>query len=63
MGLAGEVRGAVEERGASGEEQVVEPEVKNGGKGLAEGDERGGDADDGARDDVVPVVDCETTIV
>lgn len=47
----------MEHGGAAGEKKVVEPEVEDGGKGLAEGDERRADSDDSACDDVVPVVD------
>lgn len=50
----------MEEGGVSWEEDVVEAEVEDGGEGLAEGDEGGTGADDGAEEDVVPVVDCSS---
>jgi hypothetical protein len=56
MGLAGEVRRAVEYGGAAGKQEVVEPKVDDGGKGLAEGNECGAYPNDAAYDDVIPVV-------
>jgi hypothetical protein len=49
--------GAVEEGCGSGEEDVVESEVKDGGEGLAEGDKGATRAYNATCEDVVPVVD------
>ena len=49
--------GAVEEGCRSGEEDVIESEVEDGGECLAECDEGAAGAYDASCEDVVPVVD------
>ena len=51
------MRSVMQEGGGTWKEEVVKSEIKDGGKGLAERDEGGADTDDGACEDVIPVVD------
>jgi len=52
------MRSAMQEGGGTWKEEVVKSEIEDGGEGLAERDEGGADTDDGASEDVIPVVDC-----
>ena len=54
---------AMQEGGSTWKEEVVKSEIEDGGEGLAERDEGGADTDDGASEDIIPVVDCRVVLV
>jgi len=52
----------MEEGSRAGKEKMVETEVEDGSKGLAERDECSADTNDSSRKDIIPIVDYQNKV-